>query len=141
MQDSKQISASVMLSRFQAGAVLLSPLFIKSCTLLGGPTEKADARVELAWPGELEGFRFVVEVKARATPQTVQLAMAQAKAATQEGEWPMIQVPFLSPERLAELEEEKVSGIDLCGNGVVVVPGRLLVCAPGNPTGIGIHVR
>lgn len=122
-----------MLSRFQVGAVLLPPLIVKSCTVLGGPKEKGDARVELALPGESEGFRFAVEVKARATPQTVQLAMTQAKAAAQEGEWPMIQVPFLSQERLDELERDQVSGVDLCGNGVVVVPGRLWVVRSGAP--------
>lgn len=133
MKENEQISESAMLSRFQVGAILLPPLIVKSCTVLGGPKEKGDARVELALPGESEGFRFAVEVKARATPQTVQLAMTQARAAAQEGEWPMIQVPFLSPERLDELEREQVSGVDLCGNGVVVVPGRLCVVRSGAP--------
>lgn len=45
----------------------------------------------------------------------------------------MIQVPFLSPEKLEELEREGVSGIDLCGNGIVVVPGRLCVVRSGAP--------
>lgn len=129
----EKISESEMLSRFQVGVVLLPPLVVRSCTVLGGPKEKADVRVEVALPGESEGFRFVVEVKARATPQTVQLAMTQAKAAAQEGEWPMIQVPYLSPERLDELEREGVSGVDLCGNGAVIVPGRLWVVRSGAP--------
>ena len=127
------MSESAMLSRFRVGAVLLPPLIVKSCTVMGGPKDNADARVELVLPGQSEGFRFAVEVKARATPQTVQLAMTQAKAAAQEGEWPMIQVPFLSPERLEELEREQVSGVDLCGNGVVVVPGRICVVRSGAP--------
>lgn len=132
MKGSQQISETAMLSRFQVGTVLLPPLAVKSCTVLGGD-EKADVRVELALPGEPEGFRFVVELKARATPQTIQLAMAQAKSATKAGEWPMIQVPFLSEERLEELEREGVSGVDLCGNGVVLVPGRLWVVRSGSP--------
>jgi len=132
MKDNQQISEAMMLSRFQVGTVLLPPLVVKSCTVLGG-NEKADARVELALPGEPEGFRFVVELKARATPQTIQLAMAQAKSATKSGEWPMIQVPYLSPERLEELEREDVSGVDLCGNGVVLIPGRLCVVRSGAP--------
>jgi hypothetical protein len=115
------------------GTVLLPPLVVRSCTVLNGPKEKADVRVELALPGEAEGFRFVVELKARATPQTIQLAIAQAKSATKAGEWPMIQVPYLSPERLEELEREGVSGVDLCENGVVLVPGRLCVMRSGAP--------
>lgn len=133
MKEYKQTSESDMLSRFQVGMVLLPPLFVKSCMVLGGAKDAADARVELCLPGEPEGFRFAVEVKARATPQSVQLAMLQAKAAAQEGEWPMIQVPFLSSERLAALEQAQVSGVDLCGNGVVIVPGRLCVVRSGAP--------
>ena len=133
MKENEQISESMMISRFQTGMVLLPPLIVRSCTVLGGAKEKADARLELGLPGGSEVFRFAVEVKARATPQTVQLAMMQAKAAAQEGEWPMIQVPFLSPERLEELERERVSGVDLCGNGVVVVPDRLWVVRSGAP--------
>jgi len=132
MKDNQQISEATMLSRIQAGTVLLSPLVVRACTVLDA-NEKADARVELAFPGAQEAFRFVVEVKARATPQTIQLAMAQAKSATKAGEWPMIQVPYLSPERLEELEREGVSGVDLCGNGVVLVPGRLCVVRSGAP--------
>ena len=132
MKDNQQISEATMLSRLQVGTLLLPPLVVKSCTVLGG-NEKADARIKLALPGEPEEFRFVVELKARATPQTIQLAMAQAKSATKAGEWPMIQVPYLSPERLEELEREGVSGVDLCGNGVVLVPGRLCVMRSGAP--------
>lgn len=132
MKNNQEISEASMLSRFQVGTVLLPPLVVKSCIVLGG-NEKADARVELSLPGEPEGFRFVVESKARATPQTIQLAIAQAKSATKAGEWPMIQVPYLSPERLEELERDGVSGVDLCGNGVVLVPRRLCVVRSGAP--------
>src|ERR1700728_1310504 len=127
MARNEKISELEMLGRFHVGAVLLPPLVVKSCTVRGGPKGKADARVELALPGEPTGFRFAVEVKARATPQAVQWAIAQAKSAAQDGEGPMIHVPFLSGERLEELEREQVSGVDLCGNGVVIVPGRLFV--------------
>lgn len=132
MAINEKISESEMLARFQAGATLLPPLVVRSCTVFGGK-ENVDARVELVLPGAVEGFRFAVEVKSRATPQAVQLAMTQAKAAAEDGEWPMIQVPFLSPERLDELEREGVSGVDLCGNGVVIVPGRLWVVRSGAP--------
>jgi hypothetical protein len=132
MIETTQIKEALMLSRLQEGSVLLPPLVVKSCSVLN-PADRADARVELALPGGLEGFRFVVELKARATPQSIQLAMVQAKSAAKSGEWPMIQVPFLSEERLGELEQEGVSGVDLCGNGVVIVPGRLYVMRTGAP--------
>ena len=131
MPPIEKISEVDMLARLRVGEVLLRPLVVSSIEVLSGPG--ADARIELALPGEPEGFRFVLEVKGRATPQTVQLAMVRAKSATREGEWPMIQVPFLSPKRLGELEREGVSGVDLCGNGLVVVPGRLFVSRSGEP--------
>jgi hypothetical protein len=133
MSIDTQITESTMLSRFQVGEVLLAPLVIRSCVILGGPKDKIDARLEVGMPDRAEVFPFVVETKSRGTPQNIQLAMVQAKAAAQAGEWPMIQVPYLSPERILELEKAEVSGVDLCGNGVVVVPGLLWVVRVGSP--------
>ena len=45
----------------------------------------------------------------------------------------LIFLPYLSPERLAELEGIAVSGIDLCGNGIVYVPNRICVVRTGQP--------
>jgi hypothetical protein len=44
----------------------------------------------------------------------------------------LVVAPYLPETRLNDLEEAGVSGIDLCGNGVVVVPGRLLVYRTGH---------
>jgi hypothetical protein len=43
----------------------------------------------------------------------------------------MVVVPYLSPGALDRLAEEKVSGIDLSGNGLVVVPGEWFVRSTG----------
>lgn len=123
-----------MLSRFQSGSILLPPLIVRNRMDLRGLRDYVDARIEVGLPGEAEGVWFVVEAKSRSTPQTIQAAVATAKAAARQSEQlPMIQVPFLSPERLAELEQEMVSGVDLCGNGIVVVPGRIYVVRSGQP--------
>jgi DNA-binding transcriptional ArsR family regulator len=47
----------------------------------------------------------------------------------------MLVMPFLSESQLQELEGEGISGIDLCGNGVVVVPGMFSVFRSGEPNG------
>ena len=78
-------------------------------------------------------FRFVVESKSRATLEAVQAAVGKATAAARENEWPMIQVPYLAPDRLEYLARIKVSGVDLCGNGVVLIPNRLCVIHSGQP--------
>jgi len=44
---------------------------------------------------------------------------------------PMLFMPFLSDRQLQELEREGLSGIDLCGNGVVIVPGTIAVFSSG----------
>ena len=45
----------------------------------------------------------------------------------------MIIVPYLSSGKLEELEAAGVSGLDLCGNGVLVVPGMMVVFRSGRP--------
>lgn len=130
-----QITEQDMLARINVGAVLLYPLVVRTFEKQPAKNRstRADARMELSWPGESESFWFTLESKGKANPQAVQLAMVQARQAATGGDLPMIQVPFLSPERLEELEREGVSGVDLCGNGIVLVPGRLCVVRSGAP--------
>ena len=132
MTESKKISESAMLMHWQVGAVALAPLVVRSCVVPVG-SRVPDVRVELALPKADEGFRFAVEIKSRATPQVVHAAMLQAQAQASANEWPLIHVPYLSPERLEELETAGVSGVDLCGNGLVMVPGRLFIKRSGLP--------
>ena len=48
-----------------------------------------------------------------------------------KGCWPMLFLPFLSEGQLKEMEREGISGIDLCGNSVVIVPGIFAVFRSG----------
>ena len=43
----------------------------------------------------------------------------------------MLIMPFLREQQLLELEREGINGIDLCGNGVVIVPGLFAVFRSG----------
>jgi hypothetical protein len=43
----------------------------------------------------------------------------------------MLIMPFLNEQQLQKLGQEGISGIDLCGNGVVVVPGKFSVFRSG----------
>lgn len=128
----KKISESEMLSRFVVGVELLPPLIVTGRPDLGR-ADHVDARIQASLPEGTESFQFVVEAKSQSTPLAVRNAVAQVKACSTPDDRPMIMVPYLSPERLADLEREKVSGIDLCGNGVVIVPGRLYVLRTGQP--------
>lgn len=83
---------------------------------------QADGVLEARWQGRSE--RFVVEYKALSTPKAIDAVADQAvrygKALNLP---PLIVVPFLSEERLKSLESQKISAIDLSGNGVLMGKG------------------
>jgi hypothetical protein len=79
-------------------------------------------------------FEFAAEFKSRNTPRIFEEALtAIQKAAQRRQMLPMLVVPYLRESQLEELQERKLSGIDLSGNGVVTVPGRLLIYRTGAP--------
>jgi len=91
-----------------------------------------DYRVRLRWPDQEHDF--VAEGRSRSTPRTVDQAVQQARRhADATGLLPMIIVPYLEEGRLDRLAEEGVSGLDLSGNGILIVPGRLLLRRSGQP--------
>lgn len=116
---------------------LLPPLLRDAVDVTLSPTEKADAFLTLRLRGDLptEFYHFLLEIKSQNTPRIIHQAFTQIQAYTKERNdpdvYPMIVVPYLSEERLAELEQAGVSGIDLCGNGIVIIPGRVLVYRTG----------
>jgi hypothetical protein len=131
----QKLNESSMISRLRAGEVLLAPLMVREVVSeykVRGD-DSVDARLEAGIPGQAESFRLAVESKSRSTPEIIRAAIAQVKSATMAGEWPMIQVPYLSPSQLDELEKAGVSGVDLCGNGVIHIPGRLYIVRTGQP--------
>ncbi len=89
-----------------------------------------DALVEIQW--QKKKYRFAAEVKPLSTPKSLDLAVFQIRRASeQRGLYPLVVTTFLSEENLRRFEREGISGLDLCGNGVLVVPGELLVWRSG----------
>ena len=89
-----------------------------------------DALVEVSWQDEKA--RFAVECKALSTPKAFQAGLNQLKSVNlPETILPMLCLPFLSESQLKQLENEGISGIDLSGNGVVIVPGKFYVFRTG----------
>lgn len=96
-----------------------------------GDRRPPDAILATAW-GDVK-LSFAAEFKSRATPRVFREAIWQAQqCADGTARLPMIVLPYLRPQQLDELERIGVSGLDLCGNGVVIVPGRLCVYRTGN---------
>jgi hypothetical protein len=91
-----------------------------------------DAFVRAEWEGTR--YRFVVEVRRLWTPKALVEAIDAVRRYARPPEfYPLVVVPYLPETRLDELEAAGVSGIDLCGNGVVVVPGQVLIYRTGRP--------
>lgn len=121
-----------MINLLRSGKVVLPPL---SFRVLRDKLEKPkaigfDVLVEAAWRGNTA--RFAVECKALSTPKAFKAGLNLLKTETlPKGCWPLLFLPFLSEQQLQELEQEQISGIDLCGNGVVVVPGKFVIFRSG----------
>ncbi len=121
-----------MIEQLQRGEILLPPLsvrFLESEVETVG-NNRLDALVEISWRGSKA--KFAIECKALSTPRAFQGAVNMLKSLRlPKGYRPMLLMPFLSERQLKDLEREGISGIDLCGNGVVIDPGKLAVFRSG----------
>ena len=125
-----------ILDALRAGEVRLPPLEFD----LVGIEPKLEAKrggrsvayVDIRW--STQTYRCIAEVRVQATPKTLRDAMEQVQRyATAREMRPLVITTYLAPERLEELESRGICGVDLSGNGVVVVPGKVLVFRTGNP--------
>jgi hypothetical protein len=133
MQYRKQISGEEILARLTRDDWGLPPLEVERVETVGGTREAGlDAFVTLKW--QSKSYRFGAQVRRLWTPKVVTEAAdhVQRNAGVRRL-CPLVIVPYLGEDRLRELEARGISGIDLCGNGVVVVPGELLVFRTGYP--------
>ena len=95
-------------------------------------TPQADAMIELGWGKK--AFRFAVECRAVSTPKEIAAAAETAKRNSRPPRsFPMVFVPYLAESQLRFLQEQQVSGIDLSGNALIMVPGKILVSRTGAP--------
>ncbi|MCW3097159.1 MAG: hypothetical protein JWL77_2777 [Chthonomonadaceae bacterium] len=96
-------------------------------------TNRWDAILRVTEPKGIIG-QFAVFYQRNATP--LQIASATERAVTAvcgTDLLPLLLVPYLSDEVLLELESKQVGGLDLCGNGVLVAPGRFTFFRTGYP--------
>ena len=122
------------LDMLKKGEIQLPPLGLQ---LLEPPTFLAQKWrnlkiVQVTWGKQ--HYDFGLEIKSRSTPRIFQEALHQALCGGYpENTYPMLLLPYLSEEQLRELETLGISGIDLCGNGVINIPETLLVFRTGVP--------
>ena len=137
MQYREMPRESEMLRLLAQGRVDTSPLTLvavkREPTRKGRPkTPQADATIELGWGKK--AFRFAVECRAVSTPKEIAAAAETAKrSSSPPRSFPMVFVPYLPESQLRLLQEQQVSGIDLSGNALIMVPGEILVFRTGAP--------
>jgi hypothetical protein len=130
MDFRKSVTEAELHAFLEEGRLQFAPL--QAADVQTRVTPKWDALLTLRWGRRT--YRFGVETRRLWTPKVVSEAAETARRnAALTGVYPLILVPYLSGEWLSTLEAQGVSGIDLCGNGVVVVPDELLVLRTGSP--------
>lgn len=131
IQETK--TESEMLALLKAGSISLSPVTLSTREIaarLDAP--QCDAIVDGTWDDGKAAF--VVECKRLGTPKEFANAVLQIQSwDLPDDMFPMLLLPYLKPEQLDELDGLGISGVDLCGNGVITIPGRLKVYRTGEP--------
>jgi hypothetical protein len=116
-----------MIEQLRRGKVSLPPLSIR---FLEEQPKALDAYVEASW--RKNTARFAIECKSISTPRAFRDGLNLLRSMSlPKGYRPMLVMPFFGDLQLQELEREGISGIDLCGNGVVIVPGMFSVFRNG----------
>lgn len=126
----KQIRDSIMNIDFE-------PLKIK---LEDRKKQAADGAVRLSIGWKDGSEYFLPEILGEASPKQIEMSLYRLgdktarkdkKKSAEKSLFPLIIAPYLSEQTLNRLAEEEISGIDLSGNGVVVIPGKLFVYRAG----------
>lgn len=121
-----------MIEQLRMGKVALPPLSFRLLKVepQAGINSRFDALVEASWDERIA--KFAVECKSLSTPKAFQDGLNRLKTSSLPKDCrPLLFLPFLSEQQLQELERSKINGVDLCGNGVVVVPEMFSVFRSG----------
>lgn len=129
-----------MLSRQEAfqiisrNELLFPPLKVASIQIPAARENRypLDAILQVEW--QSRRYDFGMAYAPHSTPKAFQSTLRQVIPAVEGTNLhPMVMMPYLSEDRLQQLEAQSVSGLDLSGNGVIIVPDNLLVYRSGSP--------
>jgi len=105
----------------ESGQLRFEPLQVLSVNNVHSRNTDYDGTIEMAW--KQHRVRYVFEYKANNSLRTLATVQWQIRSvAERENLLPLIIVPYLNEEALKNLEENDISGLDLCGNGVILSP-------------------
>lgn len=121
-----------IIERLKKGDIQLPPLQFEPFSADGMKFDFVfDALLKVKWDKAEE--KFVAEAKALSTPKSIMDAVWTVKVLSEKMKLnPLVVVPYLSVEAMKILDREGVSGIDLCGNGLIIVAGKFYYSKQGN---------
>ncbi|MDR1141347.1 MAG: hypothetical protein LBL62_06625 [Planctomycetaceae bacterium] len=92
-----------------------------------------DAFVDLEWNGIV--FPFAIDIKCGYVPLSlIRSAIEQMpRYAKQLDRHLMIYIPYIPNEAKQMLSDAEISGVDLCGNLLINIPGKIYIERLGNP--------
>ncbi len=126
----KPPTESDVLAWLRSGQLKLPPLRFECIAETPRAVADWDLAIEAIWQDGQA--RFLVECKAVSTPKVFEAAIRRVQDTPLPSDYlPLLVLPYLRESLLAELEQRQISGVDLCGNGVVIVPGRFSVYRTG----------
>lgn len=114
------------------GQLSFPPLFFQLIeqTEKNTKAEGFDLAMQVSWR-EKKLFLGVI-LKAQWTPKVFQASLLFMQAAALPTGWhSMVIMPYLSEDKLHQLEQAGLNGVDLCGNGVINIPGFATVFRTG----------
>ena len=132
VQIRKQLSEKEVIDQLTSPEFAFPPLRLKfsEYQLQQEVNSPWDLLVEASW--DRRTAKFAVECKALSTPKAFQDIVRRIPDVPRPaGYLPLVVLPFLRESQLRELERSRISGIDLCGNGVVLVAGQFSVFRTG----------
>lgn len=92
-----------------------------------------DGLMQVRWDPHGLALSFAYDVKSRWTPADMQSLRERAHRwqETRPELLPLAVLPYLSEKLLASLQSAGLSGLDLCGNGLLLAPPQLFVLRTG----------
>lgn len=132
MEIRKSPTESEVRAWLEDGRLTLPPLRFKLRKIQPKYSESRpwDFEIEARWNDQ--AAVFAVEYKSLFTPKAFDQALNQCRSATvPKNCYPLLMLPYLRSSQLEELESSGISGVDWCGNGVVIVADRLRVFRSG----------
>ncbi len=117
-------NSQLLLSPLRFDLVRVEPKFCNERTW--------DFELRATWGNQTA--KLAVEYKSLSTPKAFEELVRICTATRLPEEYlPMMLLPYLRPDQLEKLVQIGISGVDLCGNGVVIVPHKFQVFRSGLP--------